>query len=65
MKFVLVDYVRFTCQIQDMTDMKEVWKLPYLYTNFRQINNNIKKKLHYFIHNFYNLFVTVLVFTET
>ena len=43
MKFVLVDYVRFTCQIQDMTDMKEVWKLPHLYTNFRQINNNIKK----------------------
>ena len=27
MKFVLVDYVTFTCQIQDMTDMKEVWKL--------------------------------------
>ena len=44
MKFVLVDYVRFTCEIQDMPGMIEAWKLPYLYKNSRQINNNNNKK---------------------
>ena len=40
MKFALVGYVRFTCQIQDMSDMTEAWKVPYSHKNFTQINNN-------------------------
>ena len=62
-KFVLVGQVRFTCQIQDMSDMIEAWKVPYSYKNFTLINNN-KKFLHHFIHNIRNLYLTFLVFTE-
>ena len=48
-----------------MSDVVEAWKILYSYKNFTQIDIDNKKKLHHFIDNIDNLYVTFLVFTET
>ena len=36
MKFDLVGYVRFICQVQDISDMIKAWTVTYPYQNFTQ-----------------------------